>query len=247
MRIAVVLALGCTLGACGGGEGTVREELIVSAAASLHDAFDEIESDFETDNPHVDVILNLAGSSTLREQIFDGSPADVYAPAAVSHMDAVVDAGAVVDEPVIFARNHLQIAVPAGNPGEVESLHDFADDGLFIGLCSEGVPCGDHARAALAKAGIVPSIDSNEPDVRALLTKIAEGELDAGITYVTDVAAADGTVEGIDLPRDLNVIVEYPIALLAASAHRDLAAAFVEFVISDRGQEVLGRRGFSPP
>ncbi|HUG32757.1 MAG TPA: molybdate ABC transporter substrate-binding protein [Acidimicrobiia bacterium] len=247
MRIAVVLALGCMLGACGGAERTEREELIVSAAASLHDAFEEIESDFETANPNVDVVLNLAGSSTLREQILDGAPADVYAPAAVPHMDAVVDAGAVLGEPVVFARNRLQIAVPAGNPGEVESLHDFADAALFIGLCSEGVPCGDHARATLAKAGIAPSIDSNEPDVRALLTKIAEGELDAGITYVTDVAGADGTVEGIDLPKDVNVIVEYPIAVLAASAHRDLAAAFVEFVITDRGQEVLGQRGFSPP
>jgi len=247
MRIAVALALACTLCACGGGEGTIQETLIVSAAASLHDAFSEIESGFETENPHVDVVLNLAGSSTLREQILDGSPADVYAPAAVAHMDAVADAGAVLGEPVVFARNRLQIAVPAGNPGGVENLHDFADAALFIGLCSEGVPCGDHARATLAKSGIVPSIDTNEPDVRALLTKIAEGELDAGITYVTDVASADGTVEGIDLPPDVNVTVEYPIAVLTASPHRDLAKAFVEFVSSDRGQEVLGERGFSPP
>lgn len=245
MRIAVALALACTLGACGDGEGTIRETLIVSAAASLHDAFDEIESDFETENPHVDVVLNLAGSSTLREQILDGSPTDVFVPAAESHIDAVAEA--VLGEPVVFARNRLQIAVPAGNPGGVESLQDFADEALFIGLCSEGVPCGDYARATLAKAGIVPSIDSNEPDVRALLTKIAEGELDAGITYVTDVVSADGSVEGIDLPTDVNVIVEYPIAVLAGSAHRDLAEAFVEFVISDRGQEVLGERGFSPP
>lgn len=247
MRIAVALALVCTLCACDGGERAIREQLIVSAAASLHDAFDEIESGFETANPHVDVVLNLAGSSTLREQILDGSPADVYAPAAIAHMDAVVDAGAVLGAPVIFARNRLQIAVPADNPGEVESLHDFADEALFIGLCSQGVPCGDHARATLAKAGVVPSIDSNEPDVRALLTKIAEGELDAGITYVTDVASADGMVEGIDLPADVNVTVEYPIAVLTASANRDLAAAFVEFVISARGQGMLGERGFSPP
>ena len=92
-------------------------ELLVSAAASLTDAFAGIEAAFESVNPGVDVVLNLGSSSALREQILEGAPADVFASANTSNMDQVVDAGEASGDPEIFARNLLQIAVPAGNPG----------------------------------------------------------------------------------------------------------------------------------
>ena len=169
--------------ACSG--SSVEGELLVSAAASLTDAFAEIESAFEEANPDVDVVLNLGSSSALREQILEGAPADVFASANTSNMDQVAEAGELSGEAEIFATNSLQIAVPTGNPGGVTGLEDFAREELLIGLCAEDVPCGDFGRQALAKAGVIPSIDTNEPDVRALLTKIEAGELDAGITYVT--------------------------------------------------------------
>ena len=220
--------------------------MLVSAAASLTDAFAEVETAFEAANPGVDIVLNLGSSSSLREQILEGAPADVFASANTSNMDQVVEADAAAD-PEIFATNLLQIAVPEGNEAGVTGLDDFANEALLIGLCAENVPCGDFARQVLGNAGVTPSIDTNEPDVRALLTKIEAGELDAGIVYVTDVLSTGGTVEGIDIPTEDNVVASYPIATLTAAPNPDAAAAFMAFVLSDEGQAILQDFGFSAP
>ncbi len=221
-------------------------ELLVSAAASLTDAFGDLEAAFEEAHPDVDVLLNLGASSALREQILEGAPADVFASANASNMDQVVEADEA-SESKVFATNRLQIAVPPGNPGGLAGLDDFADEALLIGLCEEEVPCGDFGRQALENAGVTPSIDTNEPDVRALLTKIEADELDAGIVYVTDVASTDGGVEGIDIPDELNVVAEYPIAALSSAPNPDAAAAFVAFVLSEEGQAILAEYGFGAP
>jgi molybdate transport system substrate-binding protein len=228
-------------------DSSVEDELLVSAAASLTDAFGEVESAFEEENPDVDVVLNLGSSSALREQVLEGAPADVFASANTSNMDQVAQAGELSGEAEIFVTNSLQIAVPTGNPAGVTGLEDFAREELLIGLCAEDVPCGDFGRQALENAGISPSIDTNEPDVRALLTKIEAGELDAGITYVTDVLSSSGTVEGIEIPAEVNVVAEYPIATLAGVPNADAAAAWVEFVLSDEGQAILTSYGFTSP
>ena len=123
----------------------------MSAAASLTDAFGEVEASFEAANPGVDVILNLGASSALREQILEGAPADVFASANASNMDQVVEGGEVTGEPEIFVSNLLQIATPPGNPGNVAGLEDFANEALLIGLCAEDVPCGDFGRQALGE------------------------------------------------------------------------------------------------
>jgi molybdate transport system substrate-binding protein len=227
---------------------SLEGELLVFAAASLTDALAEVESAFEDANPGVDVELNLAGSSALREQILEGAPADVFMSANASNMDQVIEADEAT-ESAIFVTNLLQIAVPAGNTGGVTGLDDFADDALLIGLCAEEVPCGDFGRQALENAGVTPAIDTNEPDVRALLTKIAEDELDAGIVYVTDVLAQDfaDDVEGIDIPPDDNVLAEYPISALSNAPNPDAAAAFVAFVLSSEGQAILNEYGFGSP
>ncbi len=228
-------------------ESGLEGEVLVSAAASLTDAFAEVEAAFEEANPDVDVVLNLGASSALREQILEGAPADVFASANTSNMDQIVEAGENASEPEIFVRNLLQIAVPAGNEAGVTGLEDFARDELLIGLCAEDVPCGDFGRQALENAGVTPIIDTNEPDVRALLTKIEADELDAGITYVTDVLSAGDAVEGIDIPDDVNVVASHPIVVLASAPNPDAAAAFVEFVLSSEGQAILAEYGFASP
>ena len=178
----------------------------------------------------------------------EGAPADVFASANTSNMDQVVEAGEVAGESEIFVTSLLQIAIPAGNPGGVGGLEDFGREELLIGLCAEDVPCGDFGRQVLENAGVTPSLDTNEPDVRALLTKIANDELDAGIVYVTDVVSSTpGEVEGIDIPPDVNVVPEYPIAVLADAPNPVAAAAWVEFVLSDDGQAILTSYGFTSP
>jgi molybdate transport system substrate-binding protein len=231
---------------CGAATSGDQEPVLVFAAASLTDAFEEIAKAFEAASPEYDVQPNFAGSSSLREQILEGAPADVFASANASNMDQVVGAGEA-SSPVTLATNLLQIAVPAGNPGGVTGLADFARSELLIGLCAEGVPCGDFARQALANAGIAAAVDTNEPDVRALLVKIEAGELDAGIVYVTDVLASGDRVEGVVIPADANVVASYPIAALTNAPNPDGADAFVTFAISDEARAILARYGFSTP
>ncbi len=222
-------------------------EVLVSAAASLTDAFTDIKTAFELANPEIDVILNFGASSALREQILGGAPVDVFASANMTNMEQLVGSGAVDGLPSRFATNRLEIAVPRGNPAGITGLTDFADGELLIGLCAESAPCGDFARQVLDNAGISPEIDTNETDVRSLLTKLEAGELDAGIVYVTDVVSSGGGVEGVEIPEALNVLAEYPLAVLAGAPHPEGAKAFVAFVLSTEGQAILDKYGFVSP
>jgi molybdate transport system substrate-binding protein len=242
----IVAALGVAVvaAACGPSDDEI---VLVSAAASLTDVFTSLAEAFEEDNPTVDVVLNVAGSSSLREQILAGAPVDVFASASASTMVELVEAGLAVEPLVVFATTQMRIATPIGNPAGVTGLDDFADDALLVGLCAQGVPCGDRAREVLASAGVTPSIDTNEPNVRALLTKIEEGELDAGITYVTDVVAADGRVEGVSIPDAHNVVASYPIAVVTDAPNPSDADAFVRFVLSEAGRGILSSFGFALP
>jgi molybdate transport system substrate-binding protein len=226
------------------GAGQVEGTVTVLAAASLTDAFGDIEADFEEANPNADVETSYGGSSALRDQILSGQPVDVFASASGSVMDEVVEAGANDGEPQQFVTNKLEIVVPAGNPAGVEGLEDFGDDDLLIGLCAEEVPCGDFGRQALENAGVEPAPDTNEPDVRSLLDKVSSGELDAGLVYTTDVLSAGDEVEGIEVPDDVNVVAKYPIVALAEAPNAAGAAAFVDYVLSDDGQAVLEDYGF---
>jgi molybdate transport system substrate-binding protein len=221
--------------------------VLVSAAASLTDAFGQMEAAFEATHPGVDVILNVAGSAALREQILEGAPADVFASANDSNMDQVAAEGLTAGPAQVFATNRLAIAVPAGNPGRVSGLQDFARSELLLGLCAGQVPCGELARTALARAGVTPAVDTDEPDVRALLTKIEAGELDAGITYLTDVVSAGGAVEAIAIPDPLNPVADYSIAVLTEGRSQQTAAEFVAFVLSEDGQRILMSYGFGTP
>ncbi len=240
------VAVAALAAACGGGGGgTDDAEVLVFAAASLTDAFSDLESAFEAANPGVDVELNLAGSSRLREQILAGAPADVFAAADEATMAAVVDAG-LAPAPTVFAHNRLALAVPADNPAAITSLADLERPELLVGLCAVGVPCGDLARAGLAQAGIEASIDTEEPDVRSLLNKLAAGELDAGMVYTTDVLAAADVVS-VPLPPSVDVVAVYPIVALDDAPAGDLAQAFVAFVSSPDGLAILADHGFEAP
>ena len=253
MALALVTVVACgdddageAAGGSGAGAGDLEGSITVFAAASLTDAFDEVGSAFEDANPGVSVDLSYDGSSSLRDQILAGAPADVFASANPSNMDAVAEGDALDGEPETFVTNELEIAVPAGNEAGVDGLDDLGDDSLLIGLCAEEVPCGEFGRQALANADVTPAPDTDEPDVRSLLEKVESGDLDAGLVYVTDVQAAGDRVEGIEIPAEDNVVAEYPIAALAGSRRPEVAEAFVDFVLSDDGRDTLASYGFGP-
>lgn len=233
----VALVAGC---AGGGGE----DEVTVLAASSLTDALGEVVAAFEAENGDVGVRTSFGASSTLREQIGQGAPADVFAAAAPDPMADLADAG-LVTEVTTFATNRLQIAVPEGNPAAVTGIEDLARDDLLVGLCAPEVPCGSLAVRVLRDIGVQAAPDTEEPDARALLTKLAEGELDAGLVYATDVLAADGRVSALDLPPGVDATSAYPVAVVGDAP--DAAHAFVAFLLGDEGQAILRAHGFGAP
>jgi len=248
--VAATLALaGCTATApepTPTAAGTLTGTVTVFAAASLTDSFAAIADAFTAEHPNVEVTVNFGGSSGLATQIVEGAPADVFAAASLATMTTVTDAGLAPDTHD-FATNTLEIAVPTDNPGGVTGLADFAKPDLAIALCAVEVPCGAAAAKALDAAGIVASVDTYEQDVKAVLTKIEVGEVDAGLVYRTDVLAAGTKVKGIEFPEASGAVARYPIAALTGSVNPDAAAAFVAFVLSDAGQTILREAGFGAP
>lgn len=221
-------------------------ELTIYAAASLGTAFDELATQFEARHPQLEVLpITYDGSSTLATQLIEGAPADVFASADEDNMQKVVDAG-IARVPELFASNTLVIAVPAGNPGGVESIEDLGEDGLTVVLCAPEVPCGAASQTLLADNGVTVSPASLEQSVTAVLTKVAAGEADAGLVYATDVLGRDD-VEPVEAAGAGEVVNRYPIAALADAGNPAAAAAFVEFVLSEKGRAVLDGFGFGPP
>jgi molybdate transport system substrate-binding protein len=247
IRWLVALITAASLAGCGSNApaatgGTPAGEITVFAAASLTEAFTQIGKDFEAANPGLKVKFNFGGSSALAQQINQGAPADVFASAAPANMKQVTETGAIT-----FARNRLAIAVPPGNPGKVSGLADFAKADLKIALCAEQVPCGAAAKKVFETAGVKAAPDTREQDVKAVLTKVQLGEVDAALVYRTDVKAAGGKVEGIEFPESDKAINDYPIAALAKAPNAVGAKAFVDYVLSDKGRAVLGAAGFDGP
>ncbi len=217
-------------------ESTLSGTVNVFAAASLTGSFQEIADAFTAENPDVEIVFNFGGSSGLATQIVEGAPADVFAAASPATMEA---SGATDTQD--FATNVLEIAVAKGNPGDIQGLDDFANPDKLIALCAVEVPCGAAADKLLTEAGITPSVDTYEQDVKAVLTKVELGEVDAGLVYVTDVLDAGDAIEGIEVD---STPVKYPIATLTDN---EAAAAFVAFVLSAKGQAILKAAGFGTP
>ena len=222
--------------------------MTVFAAASLTAAFTEIGDAFKVENPDANVVLNFAGSSDLVTQITEGAPADVFASADLENMTKVTDASLNAAEPVVFATNIAEIIVGAGNPKGVTGVADLADPtDLIVVQCASEVPCGSYAEQIYEKAGITVTPASFEENVKAVVTKVTLGEADAGIVYATDVTAAGTDAEGVEIPEDVNVVAEYPIASLAEAPNADGAQAFIDFVLSEPGQKILASFGFLAP
>ena len=221
--------------------------LTVFAAASLTDVFQELGDDLMADNPDLDVRFSFAGSSALATQIVQGAPADVFASANQAQAAVVTDAGLEGADPVVFTENVLEIAVPAGNPGDVTRLADFADPDLTLAVCAAAVPCGAAASQVFEAAGITARPDTEEEDVRAALTKVQLGEVDAALVYASDVEGAGPDVEGISFPEAEEAVNEYPVCVLADAPNPDAAQAFVDLVLSDEGQAALEAAGFRAP
>jgi len=258
LRIAVTGLLALALAACGSssspsgsstttGSGTgVTGAITVFAASSLKEAFTTIGQQFEAANPGSKVTFNFGPSSTLATQITQAAPADVFAAASTKTMDTVVSGGAATG-PQTFATNTMEITTPTNPTTPVTSLADLAKPGVKVAVCQKDVPCGVAANTLFTQNNLTVTPVSQEVDVKAVLSKVELGEVDAGVVYVTDVKAAGDKVDGVPIAADQNVTTKYPIAAISASKQSATAAAFVAYVLSSAGQQVLSAAGFASP
>lgn len=219
------------------GQATVT----IYAAASLSAMFDEAAELFEAKNENIDILpIIYDGSSTLATQIAEGAPADVFASADEHNMQPLIDEG-LASDPTVFATNTLVVAVPAGNPGQVESLTDLAD--VTTVLCAPEVPCGSASEQLLSRTNVEVSPASLEQNVTAVREKVSANEADAGLVYATDVVGDDSIESFVPEGAD-DVINVYPVAALEGAASPEAAQAFIDFLLSGAGQSLLIEHGF---
>lgn len=258
--IILPLLLTLLLTACSGSDSAASGQSVtlnVFAAASLQAAFTDIGASFHTAHPNVTVTFNFGGSDTLATQINQGAPADVFASANITQMNVAVQGGQITSSSVqTFAHNRLVVIYPKNNPAHITTLQDLATPGIRLVLAAQAVPVGQYALDFLTKASADPSFGANykadvlknvvsyEADVKSVLTKVALGEADAGIVYVTDAQTKADSVTTIDIPDALNSIAVYPIAPVKDSQHADVAQQFISAVLSAQGQATLAKYGF---
>ena len=234
--------------------------LNVFAAASLTNAFNDIGKQFQQLHPNVTVTFNYAGSNALATQINQGAPADVFASANQTQMTNVVNAGGVdASASKVFAQNVLVVITPKNNRANITTLQDLAKPGIKLVLAATSVPAGQYAQDFFTKASADPSfgpdyktnvtknVVSQETDVEAVVTKVVQGEADAGIVYVTDALANVSQLNEIDIPTNLQTVAVYPIAPLKTSKNPTTAQQFVDYVLGSDGQTMLKKYGFMSP
>lgn len=247
----VLLIFGLT--ACGsdGPSATTKSTqpttLTVFAAASLKATFTEIGKQFEAEHDGATVRFNFAGSSDLVAQIQQGAPADVFASADTANMAKATADNLVDGTPENFASNTLEIVTAPGNPAKIASFADLAKPGVKVVVCAPAVPCGSASHKVETAAGVDLKPVSEESSVTDVLNKVATGQADAGLVYVTDVKDAGATVTGVPFPESASAVNTYPIGAIKGTNADSMAKQFVAYVLSPKGQAILAEAGFAKP
>jgi molybdate transport system substrate-binding protein len=248
----VLVLTGCDAGQAASGQ---QEALIIFAASSLTDAFNDLAEAFQAQHEGVDIMLNFAGSSQLAAQLMEDATADIFASANPIQMQHVIDDGRIATgTEILFVTNRLTVIVPSNNPAGIGSFEDLAQANLQLVLAVEGVPVRQYTDEIVAampadfQERFYSNLVSEEDNVRRVAAKVALGEADAGIVYSSDVTPDIARqVQQIAIPDAQNVIATYPIALLSDAAYAETAQRFIDFVLSNEGQSILSSWGFGSP
>ncbi len=231
------------------GGKAMADEMTVSAAASLKNAFGEMKTVFEAANSGTAVQTNFAASNPLLKQIVEGAPVDVFASADEATMDKAA-AAKVVDTTTrkTFAKNDLVLIVPRGGK-KMAVLNDLGEAARIAIGNPDSVPAGRYAREALTNAKLWEALQDKYilgTNVRQVLDYVARGEVDAGIVYGTDARQFAGKVD-VALVCTGHTPVTYPIAVATPGKNARAGQKFVDFVLSGEGQDILARYGFARP
>jgi len=228
------------------GRAAAADEVVVFAAASLTDALEEIAHGFEKETGHK-VVFNLGGSNELARQIEAGAPADVFFSADKAQMDGLVAGGLVrAQDRVGVLSNVLVVVVPAASSATVRGPRDLQVLRRLALADPQAVPAGVYARTWLDSLGLWGALEGKVVpmlNVRAALSAVETGDVDAGIVYRTDAAISKRVRVAFEVPRDQGPAIVYPLAPVASSK-KPATAALVRYLTSEAAREVYRRHGF---
>jgi molybdate transport system substrate-binding protein len=237
----------------------VSGEIVIFAASSLTDVFQDMANAFQQANPNAKVTFNFGASSQLATQLAQGARADVFASADQTQMDNARKSDAVVGQDRVFARNRLVVITPRDNPKQIMAVKDLANDGVKFVTAQTSVPIGQYTAQMLDKAAADPTYGSDfkskveantvskEDNVRQVVSKVQLGEADAAVVYSTDATPqVRDQLQLIQVPDPLQTLATYPIAV-GKGANSAGGEAFVSYVLGSEGQATLARWGFLPP
>ena len=259
----VAVAGGSVTAACSAGPGSspassATDQLSIYAAASLKDALVAVRDAYETERPGTTLVIATDSSSTLRTQIEEGAPADVFLSADETNPERLVESGLADGQALVFAGNRLTVIVPADNPAGIETPSDLARPGVKVIAAGDEVPITRYAQQVVDNLAAEPSspqgfaeayaanVVSREENVKAVAAKIELGEGDAAIVYVTDaLAASDVTI--VEIPPSANVAATYAGVVIGASPRIEAARVLLDWLAGPEGAAILGQFGFVTP
>lgn len=260
-RLAIGVAMAAIVAGCGAGSsasGPVVTDLTVAAASSLREAVTDLAGSYAANHPDIAFTLTSDSSATLRAQIEQGAPVDVFLSADTKNPQALVDGGLVEGVPVTFAANTLVLVAPSDNPAGINAPADLARPGVRLVSAADSVPIAAYtarviealAASTADPAGFVAAVEANvvsrEESVAAVLARVALGDADAAFVYATD-AISGGPVILIPIPASANVRAEYTGVVVKGRSNMAAATEFLAWVAGDGGGAVLSSLGFLAP
>lgn len=252
----------CSFAGCGKTSTPAPTELIVFAAASMTETLTALGEQYTTDHPDVTIRFNFDSSGTLKTQIQEGAPCDIFISAGQKQMDQL-DASATTEGLDLLLdgsrfdllENKIALAVPEGNPANLHSYNDLiaglTSGEVMLAMGNSDVPVGQYTQNLLAYFGLDETALSAAGSVtyasnaKEVTTQVSETVVDCGILYQTDAFSAGLTVVDTATAEMCGQVV-YPAAILKHSGQPDTARAFLDFLVSDTGDEIFSSVGFSP-
>lgn len=228
-------------------ESTVLE-LNVSAAASLKDALEQINANYEKATGNK-VVMNLASSGKLVKQIEEGAPADVFISASKAKMDELVEKSIVEKEAVSnLLNNDLVMISPKDTKEKIEKVEDLLNiEGKIAVGEPSSVPAGKYTQESLTSLGVWDKLQDKivfAKDVRATLAYVEKGEVVAGFVYKSDATVAENSEIIMTLDESTHKPIVYPIAVIKESANIDEAKKYEEFLKTEESLKIFEQFGF---
>lgn len=236
-------------------------ELNVFAAASMQETLEQIVEDYKNVEPNVTIQLNLDSSGTLKTQIEEGAPCDLFISAAQKQMNELDStAGAEAnpdgldfvdpDTRVDLLENKVVLVVPEGNPKDIQTFAEIVDKADLVALGNSDVPVGQYSEELLENLGVWDTLNESGKitfgsNVKEVTTQVTEGIADCGIVYATDAFSA-GLTPIDEATKEMCGQVIYPAAVLKTSEHPDEAQAFLDYLKSEDASAVFESVGFQP-